>query len=68
VWKILRDQTLAPWRIPPGWEELRIVSHVVMSRRIASGRVGLRRVVVVVRVSGGVGGGWLLGESMGVGW
>jgi hypothetical protein len=60
----LRDQTLAPWRIAPGWEELRIVSHVVMSR-IASKRVGLRR---AVRVSRCVEGDWLLGESMGVGW
>jgi hypothetical protein len=60
----LRDQTLAPWRIPPGWEELRIVSHMVTSR-IASKRVGLRR---VVRVSRCVEGDWLLGESMGVGW
>jgi hypothetical protein len=63
---VLREQTLAPWRIPPGWEELRIVSHVVMSR-IASRRVGLRR-VVVVRVSRGVvGGDWSLGESIGGG-
>jgi hypothetical protein len=40
------------------------VSHMVTSR-IASKRVGLRR---VVRVSRCVEGDWLLGESMGVGW